>query len=488
MIAGTTAPPHPGGRPAPIGQRAALVGILTLVTSIAFEALAVSTAMPVVAADLGGLREYGLAFSLFLTTSLFGMVAAGGWGDTRGPRGPLLTGLALFFVGSAVCALAPTYPVLLAGRLVAGGGGGLLVVTMYLVIAALWPESARPRVFAWVSAAWVLPGLVGPAVAGALAQHASWRLVFALVLPVVVGAALLLRGPMSAFPPQRGASTKGAPRADDGIVVAPRARLLAGAALAVGAVAVQWGTTALRPLPLVVAGVGAVLVVVAASRLLPRGSWRSVRGLPSVVGVRGLYTACFTGAEAYLPLMLVTVGGFTPIEAGLELTGAAMGWSFGSYLQGRPNLRVPRHRLMSSAGVLVALSVAALALPAVGLVPFWLAVVTWCLAGVGMGLGMTSTSVLVLSLSARGAQGRSSSAVQISDALGSVVGISIGGALLALARAAEGPALSGGAFALVFAVLAPIGLVAAVFGSRVVPARAERRGAPQVSGAVAPAR
>ena len=487
MSAATTAPPHPGGRPAPIGQRAALVGILTLVTSIAFEALAVSTAMPVVATDLGGLREYGLAFSLFLTTSLFGMVAAGGWGDARGPHGPLLTGLALFSAGSAVCALAPTYPVLLAGRLLAGGGGGLLVVTMYLVIAALWPESARPRVFAWVSAAWVLPGLVGPAVAGALAQHASWRLVFALVLPVVVGAALLLRGPMSAFPAQRTTSA-GAHRAADGIVVAPRARLAAGAGLAVGAVAVQWGTTALRPLPLVVAVAGAVLVVVAASRLLPRGSWRSVRGLPSVVGVRGLYTACFTGAEAYLPLMLVTVAGFTPVEAGLELTGAAIGWSFGSYLQGRPDLRVPRHRLMSFAGALVAVMVAALALPAVGLVPFWLAVVTWCVAGVGMGLGMTSTSVLVLSLSAQDAKGRSSSALQLSDALGSVVGISLGGALLALARAAEGPAVSGTAFALVFAVLAPIGLVAAVFGSRVVPARAGRRGAQQVSGAAAPAR
>ena len=484
MSAATTAPPRSGGRPSPIGRRAALVGVLTLVTAIAFEALAVSTAMPVVAADLGGLREYGLAFSLFLTTSLLGMVAAGGWGDTRGPRGPLLTGLSLFFAGSAVCALAPTFGVLLAGRLLAGAGGGLLVVTMYLVIAALWPEDARPRVFAWVSAAWVLPGLVGPAIAGALAQHAGWRLVFALVLPVVVGAALLLRGPLSTFPSKRRPSTKGAPRAADGIVVAPRARLAAGAVLAVGAVAAQWGVSSLRPLPLAVAAAGAAAVAVAASRLLPRGTWRSVRGLPSVVGVRGLYTACFTGAEAYLPLMLVTVAGFTPVQAGLGLTGAAIGWSFGSFLQGRPDLPVPRHRLMAFAGVLVAVCVAALALPAAGSVPSWLAVVIWSLAGIGMGLGMTSTSVLVLSLSAQDAKGRSSSALQLCDALGSVVGISIGGALLALARASDDPALSGGAFALVFAVLAPIGLVAAVFGSRVVPSG----GQVQVSGVAAPAR
>ncbi len=467
MSAATTAPPGPGGRPAKIGSTPALAGILILVTAIAFEALAVSTAMPVIARSLGGLREYGLAFSLFLTTSLFGMVAAGGWGDSRGPRGPVVTGIALFTVGTAVCALAGTFGVLLLGRLIAGAGGGLLVVSLYLVIAAVWPDHARPRVFAWMSSAWVLPGLVGPVIAGALAQYASWRLVFALVVPVALGAGLLLRGPIMALPLPPRVSTKRAPRAADGIVVAPRARLLAGAALALGALAAQWGTTALRPLPLLVAAVGVALVVTAAARLLPAGVWRAARGLPAVVGVRGLYTACFTGTEAYLPLMLVTVAGFTPVAAGLALTGAAVAWSFGAYLQGRPDLRLPRHRLMAVAGVIVAVMVGSLVLPALGVLPFWSALVFWTLAGLGMGLGMTSTSVLVLSFAPAGAQGRSSSALQLSDALGSVIGISIGGALLALLHVPGG---SGATFAVVFGVLAPIGVLAAVFGNRSRPA------------------
>ncbi len=467
MSAATTAPPGPGGRPAKIGSTPALVGILILVTAIAFEALAVSTAMPVIARDLGGLREYGLAFSLFLTTSLFGMVAAGGWGDSRGPRGPVFTGLVLFATGTAVCGLSTTFGMLLLGRLVAGAGGGLLVVSLYLVIAAVWPDRARPRVFAWMSSAWVLPGLVGPVIAGALAQYATWRLVFGLVLPVVVLAAFLLRAPVASVPLPPRVSTKRAPRAPDGIVIAPRSRLLAGAALALGALAAQWGTTALEPLPLVVAAVGVVAVVGAAARLLPAGVWRSARGLPSVVGVRGLYTACFTGTEAYLPLMLVTVAGFTPVTAGLALTGAAVAWSFGAYLQGRPNLPIPRHRLMAVAGVLIAVMVGAMVLPALGILPFWTALVVWTLAGLGMGLGMTSTSVLVLSLAASGAEGRSSSALQLSDALGSVIGISIGGALLALLHAPGG---SGGVFAVVFGVLAPLGLLAAFFGNRARPA------------------
>ncbi len=478
MSEATTAPPGPGGRPAKIGNTPALAGILILVTAIAFEALAVSTAMPVIARDLGGLREYGLAFSLFLTTSLFGMVAAGGWGDSRGARGPVTAGLVLFGAGTAVCALAPTFGVLLLGRLVAGAGGGLLVVSLYLVIGAVWPDHVRPRVFAWMSSAWVLPGLVGPVAAGAVAQHSSWRLVFALVLPVAVAAALLLRGPLMALPSPPRVSTKRAPRAPDGIVVAPRARLVAGGALALGALAAQWGTTALRPLPLLIAAVGVALVVGAGSRLLPAGVWRAARGLPAVVGVRGLYTACFTGAEAYLPLMLVSVAGFTPVMAGWALTGAAVSWALGSYLQGRPHLPLARHRLMAVAGVLVAVMIGSLTLPALGVLPFWSALVVWTFAGLGMGLGMTSTSVLVLSLAPDGAQGRSSSALQLSDALGSVIGISIGGALLALMHASSG---SGGVFAVVFGVLAPLGLLAAFFGNRSRPAGSGTRAPERVA-------
>jgi MFS family permease len=62
--------------------------------------------MPVVARDLGGLRLYGLAFSLFLTTSLLGMVLAGSWCDRSGPRGPVLLGLALFAGGLVLCGAA----------------------------------------------------------------------------------------------------------------------------------------------------------------------------------------------------------------------------------------------------------------------------------------------------------------------------------------------------------------------------------------------
>ena len=156
-------------------------------TIIAFEAMAISTAMPIIARDLDAVRSYGLAFSAMLTTQLLGIVLAGVWCDRRGPLPSLFAGQALMAAGTALAGLAPTFLVLLAGRLVAGLGAGLLTVAIYVVIGRAYPEALRPRVFSWISAAWVLPSLVGPPIAGWLAETFSWRWVFlVVVVPVAV--------------------------------------------------------------------------------------------------------------------------------------------------------------------------------------------------------------------------------------------------------------------------------------------------------------
>ena len=102
---------------------------------------------------------------------------------------------------------------------------------------------------------------------------------------------------------------------------------------------------------------GAALVAGALPRLVPPGTLRSARGLPSVVAVRGLFAGTFFAAETFVPLMLVEQRQLSPAVAGLSLTGGALGWSLGSYIQGRPASRAPRHVLLAVGGLLIAASV-----------------------------------------------------------------------------------------------------------------------------------
>ncbi len=435
----------------------ALVGVITL---IAFEAFAIASAMPVVARDLDAVRNYSLAFSLFFTASLLGMVVAGAVCDVRGAAGPLVAGLVLFAGGLVLCGTAGTLVQFLAGRVVSGAGGGALVVAAYVVIAAVYPEAMRPRVFGWTSAAWVIPSVIGPPLAGWLASDVSWRLVFLAVPPAAVVALVVMA------PQLRGLA---APAAAGVAARAPvRARMLAGLVLAVGAGLVQWVVQQVRDAtaPVVVAGlVGVVLVGLSLPRLVPTGTLRLARGLPSVIVVRGLFTACFFGAETYVPLALHAERGLPLALAGLALTGGALGWSLGSYLQGRPGMRLQRATLLSAGGLAVSVSVAALSVSMLDVVTPWVVVPIWALGGMGMGVALSSTSVLVLSLSAPGEEGRNSASLQVGDALGSVFGVGAAGAVFAVGHTTAGQ--DHGLFVGIWLGLAAVGVLAALVGQRV---------------------
>ena len=443
----------------PLSARYRLVtgGLIGLVTLVAFEALAVSTAMPVVAQELGGVRSYGLAFSLFLTTQLLGTVLAGGWSDSRGPRGPLLAGLALFVVGLLICGLATTFPVLLLGRIVSGAGGGFIGVALYVVVARAYPDHLHPRVFGWISAAWVVPSVIGPPVAGYLADEVTWRAVF-LGVPPFAALALVALLPRLAHleRTEEQASVPGE----------RRRRAALGVALAAGATLVQWGAQELRTTAAVAAvGVvaGLALLAVSLPRLLPTGTLRLNRGLPSVVAVRALFTASFFAAETFVPLMLVQERGLRPLVAGLTLTGGAVGWAAGSWFQGKRQ-PLSRAALLVVGALIVAAVIAALPLGVLPEVPPTVVAPLWLIAGIGMGLGMTTTSVLILELSPVAEQGRNSAALQVSDALGGVLGIGLAGAVFAAMHDPTGddrPVFAGIWFGL--AVIAALG---AVVGSR----------------------
>jgi hypothetical protein len=252
-------------------------------------------------------------------------------------------------------------------------------------------------------------------------------------------------------------------------------RLLRGLGLAAGAVLLQWGLqgAGAAPGPLV-AVLGAALAAVSAPALLPRGTFRLRRGLPSLVVARAMFTGTYFGAETFVPLMLVSHRGLSPTFAGLALTTGAVGWSAGSYAQGRGLLPLARTGLLSLGGLVVGLSVLGLVVTPLGDVPGWLVAAVWAVSGLGMGLAMSSTSVLTLRLSAPGEEGRNSAGLQIGDAVGSVLGIGAAGAIFAALHTPGGD--DGGVFALIWAVLGVVGVLSALVALRVaVPSTTMRR-------------
>ncbi|QJY44883.1 MFS transporter [Pseudonocardia broussonetiae] len=403
-------------------RRSTTVGLVLLISLVAFEAMGVGTAMPALVADLGAVSMYAWPFVAFMAASVFGTVLGGRWCDRAGPRVPLVVAPVLFGLGLLVAGTAATMPQLLVGRLFQGLGAGALGVGVYVLIALVYPERARPAVFGLISSAWVLPSLIGPPVSGVVTEAVSWHWVFLGLVPfVVLAVALVVPAVRRLGPPDPG---RAAAQARPGLVPAA-------AAAAVGVSGLSWAAQQEGAAGAVVAAVAVLLLVPAVPRLLPRGVFRSGRGVPTVVVARGLLAGVFFTVNSYLPLMLNGTHGWTLAAAGLPLIVGSLGWSSAAAWQGRrPDL--PRARLLRIGFCALGAGTAGMLLvaPAWGLP--WLALPFWALAGVGMGLGFSSVSFLLLQKSEPEAVGFHSSAAQIADQLTTALMIGLGGALLAL--------------------------------------------------------
>ena len=171
---------------AKVSQRALTIGLCAIVVAIAFETIAVATAMPIAARDLEGLDYYAWAFSAFMIGMLFATVICGRVSDRIGPAKPLLVGLMIFLAGLVIAGSARYMAQLVAGRLVQGLGSGAMNVAIYVCVAVAFSRRQRPKMFTYISTAWVLPSFVGPPVSAWLTQHLSWHWVFFAVIPLVI--------------------------------------------------------------------------------------------------------------------------------------------------------------------------------------------------------------------------------------------------------------------------------------------------------------
>lgn len=405
---------EPATAPRPASARALprtgrlTVGLCIGITAVAFEALAVATAMPRAAEELQAREWYAWAFSVFQAAVLFGVVACGRLCDRIGPVRPMLGGMAVFGLGLVIAGLAVSMPMLIAGRAVQGLGAGAMGVSLYVIIAHYYPPERRARVMSWTSTAWVLPGFVGPVISGWLTEHLSWHWVFGAVIPVLLVAAGLL------VPILLRLEASGPPRGDEEPDPAP---IWAAALVAVAVPVLQgalqqpgWWSIPMLLLAVVLLGLGL-------PRLVPAGVWRLRPGIGPVIVVRGLIGGTYFATETFAVLMLVEQHHLDLRLAGLVLTVGTVGWTTGAFVQARWVVR--RDLLMTIGTSGIALGVVGVALVALTDTPtYWLVGVAWAVAALGMGIAFASTSVATMRLSGPVEQGRNAASLQLAEALG----------------------------------------------------------------------
>lgn len=470
-------------------RRPLTVGLAATITFVAAEALAVVTVMPLVARDLNGLSLYGFVFSAFLLGTMIGIVAAGRSADRHGPAIPYIAGLVVFAAGLTIAGLAPSMPVLVAGRALQGIGAGAVPAVAYVAIGRCLPDRLRARMMAVLSTAWVAPGLAGPALSAEVARAFGWRWVFlgllpfiALTGPVAIPALVRLGRTASG---EDGQPAEGGHRLIDGVGVAVAAGLvLGGLTLAVGSASAAGGAAAggaasggtggagtgsgvtagaVAAGCLMIVG-GCVLGARVLRRLMPPGTLTARYGLPATILTRGLLTFSFFGADAFVTLTITILRHRTPVLAGIAVTGSTLAWTAGSWFQARMNDRWEGRRLIRIGLVVVLAGIAGLSAMLRGDVAVAAGIAAWTVAGLGMGVSYAPVTLLMLKEAPPGREGWAAASLNLADVLGSALGIGLGGAAVGAALRFGWPLAAG--LAVAFAITAAAGVVALAVSGR----------------------
>jgi MFS family permease len=402
------------------GRRALTFGLVATITLVGFEALAIATILPDVSDDLGGIGLYGWVFSAFFLGNLVGIVAAGRAADRVGPARPFIAGLALFAAGLVVAGAAPSMGVLVAARAVQGLGAGAIPAVAYVAIGRAYPQSLQPRMFAVISTAWVLPGVIGPAISGVVSDAFGWRYVFVGLLPIVLFTGALTTPALHRL---------GAPAADGDPDPDRRREALL---VALGAGLVLGGTSSRSifvAVPLVIAG--ALVGVPAFTKLMPGGTLRLRSGMPAAVALRGVLTFAFFGTDAYVTLTLTSLRGTSATLAGIALTAATLTWTAGAWIQERKVQTIGPRAFVRVGALVIAAGIAGMIVTAQIEVPIVVAVIAWGLGGLGMGLSFAPLSLIVLGEAAPGREGTATASLQLSEVLGIALGTGAAGAIVA---------------------------------------------------------
>jgi MFS family permease len=434
------------------------IGIVALVSVFGFEGIAVGSVMPVAAADLNAISNYAVAFTSFTMASLLGMTFAGLWANKIGLSRVVVFAVAALALGSMVAGFAPNLAVLTLGRSIQGFAMGIDLVTMYVVIGRMYPEALRPKALGMLAAAWVVPGLIGPGVAGLLVEVSSWRMTFWIVPLLLLGPILLLVPELKKLPyVETPVRTDARLQVTSVLIAIVALSIFQAGASHVG----RWNS-----ILLIAIFVGSLAVTAWSTKaLMPPGFLRLAPGIPAIVGMRGVIAGSFFAAEIYVPLALQEIRGASVALSGGVLTAATITWFAGSWLQGSHKLKLTRQQILFVGVLLISLGIALT--PVAVFVPtsIWASALAasfvWGIAALGMGMCFPTLGVLMLDQSPEQEHAKHSASLQMSDSFGVIIATAIAGSVLALASVQQG--IESSTFVTIWIFCVFVGLSALLF-------------------------
>ena len=403
---------------------AVTVANLTVVAIAAFDGLAVASALPSIADDLGRIALLPWVLTGYLATSAIAVIVAGPVIDAIGVRRTFRITGTWFLGASALAALAPTMETLIAARVLQGLGGGLVIAVALAAVGLAYPHELRPKAFAANSIVWGVMGFGGPAIAGALLAIGDWRFVFAVKLPIT---AVALAVGWRALPSTRERPTR---ITTDWIGIAWLAVVVAASLATVAQLGSDWG----------IVGISLAVTIAAAA-----GYWRHAGRADTPVLRRehltrfplgfvhlstGAILIAGLAADNYLPIYVHTVRERSIEFAAFSLVFLTVGWTLGAIAFSRVPTTWPETRTTLAGSTLM---IPSLTLAWLSISGGWhLGVIFTAYALIGVSIGLVSTSgVTYMQRGAAEAEmGRVNSAHQFVRTLCITYAVAIGGAIL----------------------------------------------------------
>jgi EmrB/QacA subfamily drug resistance transporter len=408
--------------------RLIFAALLLVLLLAALDQTIVSTALPTIVGDLGGISHLSWVVTAYLLSSTVAAPLYGKLGDLHGRKTLLQTAIVLFLVGSALCGISQNMTELIAFRALQGIGGGGLMVTTIAAVGDIIPPRERGRYQGFFGGVFGVSTVIGPLLGGFFVDNLTWRWIFYVNLPigalafVVIGAVFHVRADRVRHDVDYA-----------GAVVLAAALSAIVLFTSLGGTTYAWGS---MPMVTMIV-VGALLLAVfpliesrAVEPIMPLELFRNATfTVTSVIGfIVGL--ALF-GSVTFLPLYLQVVKGHSPTVSGLQLTPMMAGVLITSILSGTLITKFGRYRPYPIAGTAI-MTVAVYLLSRLAVsTPTWVAALYMLILGLGIGM-----VIQVLVLAAQNAVdyrflGVATSGSTLFRQIGGSIGVSVFGAIFA---------------------------------------------------------